>query len=419
VTWVASRLGASLTETPCGPALLPGAVTVELALRINPARPHLLVSRLLGKHIPVAVDGVLAAGALLGGLARIACDGESPIVVGFAETATALGHSVAAVAAGDGAAAAYLHTTRRASPAGATVVRFREEHSHATEQSLATIDDRVLRDGRPLILVDDEQTTGRTALNAITSLHQRWPRERYVLASLLDTRSDEQRATLTDAVRELGAQLTSVSLIDGVLSAPEGFAADAAALVRGRSLPIDSPVGPAAPVHRWTLTLDAPVHAATGWTPADEAALGMASALAASLPVAPDPRTLVLGDEEFLYVPQRLAAAIGPQVRTSSTTRSPVLVIDEAGYPIRTALRIRSTEDAERPTFAYNVAASIDLDSGNAPGFDDVVLVTDAGFAQVVASGLLDALRHAARQTVHVVSVERAPGPASLRRGCV
>ena len=46
---------------------------------------------------------------------------------------------------------------------------------------------------RPLVLVDDELTTGRTALNTIAALHAAAPRDRYVLATLVDLREDDAR----------------------------------------------------------------------------------------------------------------------------------------------------------------------------------------------------------------------------------
>jgi hypothetical protein len=108
--WVTRRTGAVL-DAPAGTALL--------GLRRNPRRAHLLVSLLLGKHVPVPSGRVLAAAGALGDQVRDALGGRSPVVVGFAETATALGQAVAAVAAPDGGPAPYAHTTRRPPPAGA------------------------------------------------------------------------------------------------------------------------------------------------------------------------------------------------------------------------------------------------------------------------------------------------------------
>ena len=75
----------------------------------------------------------------------------------------------------------YLHSTRRP-VAGVAAGRadFTEEHSHATEHLLLPADPALLRGDRPLVLVDDELTTGRTALNTIRALHRAGAAERYV-----------------------------------------------------------------------------------------------------------------------------------------------------------------------------------------------------------------------------------------------
>ena len=222
------------------------AALLGLALRDNPRRAQLLVSRVLGKHVPTDPRLVRAAGLLLGGLvgdvladrptrvvptgllhAAVGGDRASAaalhgsaqravepvpgdaLVLGFAETATALGHCVAEGLGG----ADYLHSTRRPSLDPPIWVGFTEDHSHATDHLLVPADPAVLRGHRPLVLVDDELSTGRTALNTITALHRRVPRDRYVLAALVDLRPDPE--ALPAAVRALGARLDVVALAHG------------------------------------------------------------------------------------------------------------------------------------------------------------------------------------------------------------
>ena len=95
----------------------------------------------------------------------------------------------------------------------------------------------------------------------------------------------------------------------------------------------------------------------------------------------------MLGDEECMYAAQLTAAALG--ARTSSTTRSPALVVDEPGYPLRSVLLFPSTDDPDRTARAYNVR-----------GADHVVLVTD----RPVRDGLAQALAGAAPD-VHLVEL--------------
>ena len=282
-SWTEAALGARLAVTPTR-AWAFGDRPVELALRHNPKRAQLLVSRLLGKHIPVPVGDVAAAGEALGQLVRAACAGESPVVVGFAETATALGHAVAAASGYDGVSR-YLHTTRRPFAAGRSVLRFLEEHSHAVDQALALDGMPAPSPDVPLVLVDDELTTGTSALNAIRALQQVWPRHRYVLASLVDSRSLEQRAANICAVRELGADVVSVALYDAELYLPADVLSRAAAASAIEPVP-RRPVEPAAPISHLQLRLPPSTRstADTAWDGGAEAAARAAAAECAAAP---------------------------------------------------------------------------------------------------------------------------------------
>ncbi len=397
--WVTASTGATLTAS---------RPVAELALRRNPRRAHLLVSSLLGKHVPVPAAAVLGAAEELGALVRRAVDG-TPYVLGFAETATGLGHGVARVCARDAGPAPYAHTTRRAVPAGIRALSFEEEHSHAVEQVLAIRDDLLLRDPEAaLVLVDDELSSGRTAVNAIRVLQPRWPRRRYVLASLLDVRSEEQRADNVAQVAALGAELTSVTLSDGQVRLPPDLPAVVASLVAAFPCPADVD-GPEAPVTVRDLTVAGPLTAAHGWDLPDERALRSAAELLAAELDLPG-SVLVLGDEEFLYLGQLVAQRLGARARTSSTTRSPALAVDEPGYPLRTVLRFAASDDAGRDAFAYNVSASAQPEPGPAPGFDWIVLLLDRPMQPHTRSGLVRQLARSAAEGVHVVTARSGSG---------
>ena len=424
------------------------APLLGLALRRNPRRAQLLVSRVLGKHLPTDPRLVRAAALLLGGLVADVLAGRPPrplpvsllhaavagdrdaaarlhgladdavepvpqdaLVLGFAETATALGHCVAEGLGGSD----YLHSTRR-STVLPTVGGFTEDHSHATEHLLVPADPALLRGGRPLVLVDDELSTGRTALNTITALHRLVPRSRYVMAALVDVRP--AASELAAGVRALGARLDVVALASGRVELPPDLPDRAAALtaLRSRSaVPVlPEPHVGAAPQGRgervelaalgWPRGV--PVGGRHGFTAADHTGLAAAlPGLAARLGVRSAERTLVLGTEELMLLPLRLAQTLadaGHDVAFSTTTRSPAVVVDEPDYALRSGLTFAAhdePEDGPGPRFAYNLGGPAE------PPWDHVLVVVDPpADTPALHTGLLAALAPRTRRTTLVVT---------------
>ncbi|MFF3375297.1 phosphoribosyltransferase [Streptomyces sp. NPDC002680] len=385
-TWVAERLGVELVGDDGLRELL------GLALRRNPKRAHLLVSNVLGKHVPQSPAVVYGHGFALGRRVREllgADESRRAVVLGYAETATGLGHCVA-----DGVGLApYLHSTRRPVEGVAQAGGFEESHSHATSHLLLPENPALLAGPGPLVLVDDEFSTGNTVLNTIRSLHERYPRERYVIVALVDMRAPADVARLAEFAQEIGAQVDLVSAANGTVRLPEGVLEKGQQLVeryetdlgaRGTARP--APTAPHPPYNqctrvdlRWPARL--PDGARHGFTPGHrirlETALpAMAARLAETLPTDAH-RILVLGFEELMYAPLRLARELeqvmeGVEVRYSTTTRSPVLAVDDPGYAIRSRLVFPAHDDpADGPgeRYAYNVAGA---------GFDAVVAVVDS-----------------------------------------
>ncbi|WP_324789419.1 phosphoribosyltransferase [Streptomyces sp. H51] len=477
-SWVAERLGVELT----GDDKLTGML--GLALRRNPKRAHLLVSNVLGKHVPQAPSVVYGHGFTLGRRVRDLLgpdDARAAVVLGYAETATGLGHSVA-----DGLGTApYLHSTRRPVPGVAPAGGFEESHSHATSHLLLPEDPALLAGDGPLVLVDDEFSTGNTVLNTVRDLHQRYPRRRYVVVALVDMRSAADARRLEDFAREIGARVDLVAAASGTVLLPEGVlergqelvaryesGSDATGRPRGTASPgagarpaappqrvgpeagagspgtrpgaggergrprrdeerartqracpqrADGPDRPAGRIARVDLGWpeDLPDGGRHGFTPAHRARLegalpAMTARLAEALPAAAR-RVLVLGFEELMYAPLRLARELeqiaDAEVRYSTTTRSPVLAVDDPGYAIRSRLVFPAHDDpADGPgeRYAYNVAGA---------GFDAVVAVVDSAAdtpALHTPDGLLAGL---AAHTPHVllaVVPSYAPEPRSV-----
>lgn len=368
-SWVSEHVGITITGSDGLDDV------VGLALRHNPKRAHLLVSNVLGKHVPAVPSVVYGTGRALGAAVREVLGTTDALVLGYAETATGLGHAVA-----DELDADYLHSTRRAVPGVTPVGGFEEEHSHATSHLLLPASATLLDEPRPLVLVDDELTTGRTAANTIAVLHAQVARPRYVVAAIIDAREGEDH--LGKLAADLGVPIEVVALhqarvhIPGNLHLPE---------IGGVVSPGDT-TPPIPTVVEWPAGVkEGGRH---GFGPPDRpAALAAAATVADRLGGLGD-RVLVLGTEELMHAPLLIALELesrGAAVRFSTTTRSPVHVLDEPGYPIRTVITFETDEGTR---FAYNVD----------PALTDVVLVID----RPVPAGLLAQLPG----RVHVVEIE-------------
>ncbi|MEV7779010.1 phosphoribosyltransferase [Kitasatospora sp. NPDC088351] len=386
--WVADRVGVGLTGSDRLPEL------VGLALRENRKRAHLLVSTVLGKHVPQRPSVVHGAGLDLGRRVRELLGGETAaraVVLGYAETATGLGHSVA-----DGLDAPYLHSTRRPVAGVEPVGGFEEEHSHATSHLLLPADPRLLAGNGPLVLVDDEFSTGNTVLNTIRELHARHPREHYVVVALVDLRGEADQRRLAETAAELGTRIDLVAAAGGGVDLPADILTRAERLIAEVGPAPAPPPATPAPLVRIALDWPAglPDGGRHGFTTAHRAHLdAVLPRLAGQLADGLDGfdgldngrengRVLVLGFEELMYAPLRLAGALADRlgeerVRYSTTTRSPVLAVDDPGYAIRTRLAFPAhddpRDDSPRERFAYNVAPGADP----ARRFDAIVLVVD------------------------------------------
>ena len=64
-----------------------------------------------------------------------------------------------------------------------------------------------------VVLVDDELSTGRTALNVIEAMHALAPRSRYVLAGIVDVRSPADDEIRAEVARRLACRIDVVSLV--------------------------------------------------------------------------------------------------------------------------------------------------------------------------------------------------------------
>ncbi|MCI8539582.1 MAG: hypothetical protein HFF18_13155 [Oscillospiraceae bacterium] len=320
----------------------------RLALRQNRQRAFLFVSPVLGKHIPQRPAALLAAGKLL----SLAMEGtESPgrwtevlrgadrtpfpalveeleesqiclgaeertLFVGFAETATGLARSAAACYRGE---CAYISTTRLDCP-GRTAITFEESHSHAkTHRLYLDGQEPFAASCRRAVIIDDEFTTGSTALKLAEALHSRFGISRFVLLSLLDW-TDGSLCQAMEA--RCGLQIRQVSLLHGAIGGVEAGEPPPAALDdwRGRGVGSEPLVLSESGLGTGRFLLSP-----AGQAEDREACRRLAQAIG---PVEPD--TLVLGTEELIYEPALIAGYLGAAAFHSST-QSPVYPLPGSG----------------------------------------------------------------------------------------
>jgi hypothetical protein len=377
----------------------------QMAARINKKRSFLFVSKLLGKHIPVHPALSLASGAVLGCLyealvlgrptpvpidelqrafadtdhanklyermmaAKIKVE-QQTLFIGFAETATALGHSMFDAFEGN---VAFLHTTREQIDGIESLINFDEEHSHAVSHRCYAEDCSIFSEAARIVLVDDEMTTGKTSLNIINELYERFGQREFVVASLLDWRSDADRDRYSMLEKELGIKIRCLSLLEGTIlvkgslqASLEGvnsrtmdhtielksisIASYFTHVVNSRDSRVEQPKEASVPYLKYTGRFG------INHTQSNALHTEMAQASEFLAKQRTGKRTLCLGTGEFMYIPMVIASLMGEGVKYQSTTRSPIYATVRDQYAVTSAYRFDSLEDAAVDNFMYNIA---------------------------------------------------------------
>jgi hypothetical protein len=308
-------------------SLRPLDALCAFAVRRNARRSFLIVSKLLGRHLPVRPSAMRAAARDLAGL--IPADLPAPmLVVGLAETAVCLGQSVHEALVRCGRDAAFVHSTRQQG-GHPLLCRFDEPHSHAASHLIYRPRGVDLGAIRSLVLVDDEVSTGTTLANLAAALVAQLPGvERIAVASLTDWSGG------TAWLERMPRPAESVSLLSGTLRWQPGPAS-----VDGEAPP--------------------PAAGAFGTMPkGDFGRLGATGPFALPDPPAfpPGAALRIVGTGEFTYPPFLLAERLeqeGHDVVVQAASRSPVQI----GGPIERALGFRDNYGAGVPNYLYNAGA--------------------------------------------------------------
>ncbi|MRT40493.1 adenine/guanine phosphoribosyltransferase [Enterobacteriaceae bacterium RIT702] len=307
----------------------------EIAERRNPKRAFLFVSKVLGRHIPVAPEKMRAVYRQLAEQFPPLSDGPV-LFIGMAETAVGLGAGVFDEVRQRVSEPVYLTSTRHPQQAD-LLCEFKENHSHATDHLIYLPDDTQLRqrvlNARTLVMIDDEATTGNTFINLLEALRNDGGLkqiEQVIAVTLTDWSGDALPARCPVPVR-------TVSLVQGDWHWQQD--PDAAL--------------PPMPAVALNDAATVPITGKQSW-----GRLGMetpAGDLGRAIQAQPGEKILVLGSSEFVWEPFLLAerlAAQGAEVKYSSTTRSPIAT----GFAIESAIAFGDNYGLGIANFVYNVA---------------------------------------------------------------
>lgn len=334
---------------------------LRLAKRVNnKKRTYLLVNPLQAKHIPVSPTTSIGMMKALGYKVSKLYS-KARLVIGFAETATAIGAVVASCISDD---CAYIHTTREEIPEENSWIEFLEEHSHATEQKLSA---RKLEDyfnsTDTIILVDDEISTGKTLINMVDMLRSAFPvlgSKTIVAASIINRMSSDNierlRKTNIDYVcllkieeEDYTSRMSSVEIKEATILKAVHCGNPLIHKYHTQNPRVGVVIG------EYTKELERVSH---------EFIDNNSSSIIGNV--------LILGTEECMYPALLLGEAIEDRkiansVKCHATTRSPIGISEKEGYPITNGFKLHSLYQPERTTFIYNIKS-----------YDTVIIVTDA-----------------------------------------
>ena len=318
----------------------------------NPKRDYLFINKYQGNDVPQKPSKVFEMYDEF--IENIKVTDERIAIIGFAETATAIGNYVAAKLPN---CVYEMQTTREELLGEEPIIEFFEEHSHAKQQLLYGRKEFFKNIDR-VMFVEDEITTGHTILNAINQLKSINPNLKYSVASILNWQDEES----AKKYEELGI--------------------DAYCLIKGKMKDVNAKVDMAPEeeeeIDRTTnkeilctnikselcnykenrirthLQKDVDEYSKYIYDIIFEK-----SKLVKEIKNVENKNILVVGTEEFMYEPMLFASYLEKNTRNNikycATTRKPIEVSSESNYILNTRSKLSSAYDEQRTTYFYNL----------------------------------------------------------------
>lgn len=330
----------------------------------NEKRTYLLVNPLQAKHMPVCPSKALEMMKILGRkLNKKYVDVN--LVIGFAETATAIGAVIASCISEN---CYYIHTTRE-NYEDVNFIDFLEEHSHASEQKLCMENlAQMIDNTNIIILAEDEISTGKTIINIVRQLKEKYPQissKKIVAASILNRVSNENEEKL----KKMGIECEYLvklpdedyEKIAKNFNVKEAGKISIKNTLKFKKIEIENSV-----------FYDLRIGEKIGdYIKSWESRLNIFikefdNVLCSSNDI------LVVGTEECMFPAILLGEKLEKnykniKVKSHSTTRSPIGVLNKDDYPIKYGIALESFYQENRKTYIYNIE-----------NYDVVIVVTDA-----------------------------------------
>lgn len=360
---------------------------VRLAKRANNTiRPYLYVNPLQGKHIPTRPDDVMVMCRALAEIVNTAYPNDRLYVIGFAETATGI---AAAISHFLDNIIFYQNTTREYEK-GEDYIFFTESHSHATDQTLRAVKvGESLREIDRIVFIDDEITTGNTIYKLINAIKDRYNADiSCSIVSILNSVNEERMDLLRKEnidflyLSKLPYEYKIESILDVEYDKNRDVVIDSKDVYTAEELEFISHVN---------------VRNVSEFEKYDEENRKFVDFVGKTLLREHYADVLILGTEEFMYPAFCLAQYlydnnIAQEVRTHASTRSPIVVSGEEGYPLFSRFCIRSPYDSLRTTFVYNLRK-----------YDKVIIVSDALKQDDEMSDVIKALKYVGNEDIIIV----------------
>jgi len=315
----------------------------------NSKRAYLYVNPIQGKHIPVDPRKPLNLYEKMARKLEESFPEERLLVIGFAETATAIGAAVADYASN----AVFCSQTTREKYQGAKYLYFTESHSHATEQSLLINGyDYIFDDIDRIVFAEDEVTTGNTIIKLISAIRAEYEGKhiKFGIISILNSMSDERILELDkDGIPCLYMNKIpyeyNIDLIDAYtyLDFCDNFSSETSSTTISDLCPKNMRYIQEKKMYSKSVS-------------------EYVKAVAEKIDITEDmKRILVLGTEEFMFPPMKVAEYIKCQhsdieVLFHATTRSPIMISEDNNYPLHSRWTLSSVYDEERTTYIYNLS---------------------------------------------------------------